>query len=191
MGQGRSPRLPLRVCRPPVPAVWEQRGRTSAGAGGGQPRGQGGRYFHPGGFQQGPLGPLAAQGQPDRNPAGQEGWGSRGGSRAPGRATRQGSGEPGPRPSPGDPSHHSEHRGASGPLPASLPSLTLAVPCPLAALSRAQFPRGARGPGDVEWWGQDSGQLPARGHTGQLPGLADSRAGGPAGARQRAAHHVS
>lgn len=100
---------------------------------------------------------------------------------------------PGPCPSPSlrDPSHHSGHRGASGPPPASPPSLTLAVPCPLAALSGAQFPRGARGPGDVEWWGQDSGQLPARRHTGQLPGLADSRAGGPAGARQRAAHHVS
>ena len=57
---GRDPRLPLRVCRPPVPAVWEQRGRASAGAGGGQPRGQGGRYFRPGGFQQGPLGPLGS-----------------------------------------------------------------------------------------------------------------------------------
>lgn len=135
--------------------------------------------------------PWAAQGQPDRNPAGQEGWGGRGGGRAAGRAIRRGSGEPGPRPSPEDPSHHSEHRGASGPPPASPLSLPLAVPCPLAALSGAQFPRGARGPGDVEWWGQDSDQLPARRHTGQLPGLADSRAGGPAGARQRAAHHVS
>lgn len=103
----------------------------------------------------------------------------------------RGKGKPGPCPSPRDPSHHSGHRGASGPPPASPPSLTLAVPCPLAALSGAQFPRGARGPGDVEWWGQNSGQLPARRHTGQLPGLEGPRAGGPAGARQRPAHHVS
>lgn len=52
LGLGRGlagDRLSLRVCRPSVPAAGEQRGRAQAGAGGGEPRGQGGGCFRPGG----------------------------------------------------------------------------------------------------------------------------------------------
>lgn len=44
--------------------------------------------------------PWAARGQPDRNPAGQEGWSGAGGGRAAGRAARRGRGSRDPAPAP-------------------------------------------------------------------------------------------